>query len=136
LEIHFPGGIRGGASRQIIYSMDSPQAAEDLPTLQANAIFVLKAMMEKWRRDKKRNGFCGINGWAVDKGHGTVVRDRFFADWMTRLTPGGFRQCVEGLAALGLVQLFGDGAFSMFYEITEKAQRVLDNSHLLAAPPL
>jgi hypothetical protein len=114
--------------------VESRLLLEDLPVLKANALFVLKAMVEKWRQDKRRKGFCSIGARVGDIDRGPVIPDRFFADWVERLTLEGFRACVDGLAELGLVQLFAGGAFAAFYEITEKAKRALANSQMLAAP--
>jgi hypothetical protein len=92
--------------------------------MDANTGFVLKAMTEKWRRDKRKVGFCKFGSWTHRAGRAQIVPEEFFSDWVRRLTPQGFKDCIDSLAADGFIEVFTGGNIHAFYEVTEKGRKL------------
>jgi hypothetical protein len=94
----------------------------------------MKVLFEKWTRDKKKTGFCKYGEWKNGEGRQRLVPEGFFADWVNRLDPVGFRGCVDRLTADGFIELFTGGNLYAFYEVTEKGRKLVIDGELKPQP--
>jgi hypothetical protein len=89
---------------------------------EANKQFVLRALHEKCRREKKQKGNCLYGSLDFHKGHKDVIPDEFFSAWAQRLSRQGLRQYMDALRDQGLVDFFEAADGKIFFEITEKGR--------------
>jgi hypothetical protein len=101
------------------------RVAEKTRNTDAIRYFLLRALNEKCRRDKRLKGFCRFGTWDSVQGKHWMAPDGFFADWVTRLTYAVFKEYIEGLAASGLIEMYHTADNSVFFEITEKGRSLL-----------
>jgi hypothetical protein len=87
-----------------------------------NRLFILKAMYEKCRHDKRLKGFCRYGHWKSFEGRNSIIPDDYFADWVRRLTRAVFSEYVDTLYDQGLVEFFDASNREVFFEITEKGK--------------
>jgi hypothetical protein len=97
---------------------------------EANKLFVLRALHEKARRDRKTRGFCRFGNWLQHEGRDCMVPDDFFSLWVKRFTHTVFKDYVDILYDEGLIEFFDAANREVFFEITEKGRIYLQNGFI------
>ncbi len=93
----------------------------------ANKLFVLRALHEKTRRDRRTRGLCRLGNWTQGEGRDFIVPDDFFSPWVKRFTRSVFQDYVDNLYDEGHIAFFDADNADVFFEITEKGRIFLQS---------
>ena len=101
---------------------------------QAIRFFLLKALNEKCRRDRRLSGYCRFGTWDNIQGRRCIIPDIFFADWVNRLTYAIFKEYFESLSSEGLIEVIPKSNREVYFEITEKGRSFMLRGKRSAMP--
>jgi hypothetical protein len=100
---------------------------DKMPLDNANKLFVLRALHEKARRDRKTRGVCRFGTSVRREDQEVAVPDPFFSPWAKRFTEPVFMDYVNALDSEGYIAFFDGVNNEVFFEITERGRIFLQN---------